>query len=303
MKNQIIKNCFCCLILCLLAIDFCYGDKAGFKKYESYIDKEQSVIKNKGISYDTDLSDFEYTKGKQNGSKAFTKKTTTIKKGNKEKIIVGKDVIIIYDFDKKVSYCYDRVSNKWSISKIEAHEENDTVNKTKANIRTYFKDITFIGYEQKFGYKCAVFKVIPQDEYAKFYSSNSKHHTYKRYIVDECGISIVDVIDNVEHSLLIKNIKVGIADSEFSLPKDAVVISEGQIFTENLKQESNKNNGKLTDTTNKTNSTTIETKEENSNISNEQQNLKTQIKEDVKSETKKTVQEETKKALKGFLGF
>ena len=81
MKKKIIKICFCCLILCLLAINFCYGDKAGFKKYESYIDKKQAIIKNKGLSYDMDLSDLE----RQKGAKDFAKKITNIQKGNKEK--------------------------------------------------------------------------------------------------------------------------------------------------------------------------------------------------------------------------
>ncbi len=299
MKKKIIKICFCCLILCLLAINFCYGDKAGFKKYESYIDKKQAIIKNKGLSYDMDLSDLE----RQKGAKDFAKKITNIQKGNKEKKIIGTDTIIIKDFDKKILYFYNKFENKWSSGKIEKHEKIDTASREKSDIKNNFKDIIFIGYEKKFGYKCAVFKFIPQDEYKKFYPSNSKQHTYKRYIVDECGIFIGDVIDNFERAFPIKNIKVGIADSEVSLPKDAVVISERQYSAEILNQKSNKNIGNLTDTTNKNNSTAVEKNEGNRNISNEKQNSKTQIKEEVKNETKKTVQEEAKKALKGFLGF
>ena len=336
MKNEIVKKCFSGLILCLFAINFCYGDSAGFKKYESYIDKEQEVIKNKGISYDMEFHKSEYLEKKQKELdellkktegveiyakylKNFTKMTTFFKKGNKEKRIQG-TLITINDYDKKFSYEYDENSKKWLTSKIEYSIEK---NKTNIEKDFFIKDISFIGYEKKFGYKCAVFKIVPTDDIVKAFSSEEfklidekyskvvSFKNYKRYIVDECGIFIGDVIDNIEFPSIVKNIKVGIDDSEVSLPKNAVVVSQEQHFSEVLKRTF-KNNNELTDTTNKKILTTNnETKKEKTEKSIEKQSLKTQIKEelkteikdDIKAETKKVAKEEAKKILKGFLGF
>lgn len=356
MKDKIVKKCFSGLILSLcfsfFVVNFCYGDAAGFKKYESYRNKEQEVAKSKGISYDIITPD-NIIEEKQNelnkkiGKSVFDlkkfSKTTFIKKGNKEKSIIGESVIIT-DYDKNVSYYYNERLKNWveyneNYTNINDQEDYTNINnkEQEAFLNMYkkyfsnsgFKDITFIGYEKKYGYKCAVFKVVLTDEDLKialskeYKSSMSKlkktdkylnltYKDYKRYFVDECGIFICDVIDNVEFPTNVKNIRVGIDDSEVSLPKDAVVISADKAFVKLINTSENE----LDNTTiNKTNLTVNDTKEQSGNIPTKKQDLKTQIKndikkeikeeikEEIKTETKRVAKEEAKKILSGFLGF